>query len=77
MTINKEHKNPRQMQFKNVIDSSNGNAVAINTFQSFQIIFDVLFWNGINVIVSRIKFLDDAQLTVRLNMFCMTNLFLP
>lgn len=56
------------MQFKNVIDYSNGNAVAINTFQSFQIIFDVL---------SRIKFLDDAQLTVRLNMFCMTNLFLP
>lgn len=60
------------MQFKNVIDYSNGNAVAINTFQSFQIIFDVLFWNGIGVIVSRIKFLDDAQLTVRLNMFCMT-----
>lgn len=52
------------MQFKNVIDYSNGNAVAINTFQSFQIIFDVLFWNGIGVIVSRIKFLDDAQLTV-------------
>lgn len=75
MTINKEHKNPRQMQFKNVIDYSNGNAV--NTFQSFQTIFDVLFWNGIGVIVSRIKFLDDAQLTVRLNMFCMTNLFLP
>lgn len=65
------------MQFKNVIDYSNGNAVAINTFQSFQIIFDVLFWNGIGVIVSRIKFLDDAQLTVRLNMFRMTNLFLP
>lgn len=65
------------MQFKNVIDYSNGNAVAINTFQSFQIIFDVLFWNGIGVIVSRIKFLDDAQLTVRLNMVCMTNLFLP